>query len=180
MRGLALAAVGAFLLATVSPCGAQPSPDPPAEDLDWSVPVVHSLGLMTVMRTAEAVIWPKPFASMAPLDWAQGYGDALRLPPRLDASAPWFEWDGDDWTINVIGHGLFGSELYFRARACRCNPAEALLFASAATVTWEVVFEGNAVRPSALDLWTTPIAGIALGELRYLGWRAAGSLQNGP
>jgi hypothetical protein len=175
---LVLAAVASGLLASVSPCRAQPSPDPPAPEPNWDVPVVHSLGLMTAMRSAEAVIWPKSFASTDPLDWARGYGEAVGLPPRLDASASWFEWDGDDWTINGIGHGLFGSELYFRARACRCDPAEALLFASAATATWEFVFEGNAVRPSALDLWTTPIAGIALGELRYLGWRAAGGLHS--
>jgi hypothetical protein len=34
-------------------------------------------------------------------------------------------------------------------------------------------FEGNGVRPSALDLVFTPLGGMLLGEARYVGWNAA-------
>jgi hypothetical protein len=40
-----------------------------------------------------------------------------------------------------------------------------------ATVAWEYAFEGNGVRPSALDLVYTPVAGLLLGEGRYWGVR---------
>jgi hypothetical protein len=53
-------------------------------------------------------------------------------------------------------------------------PRGAFLFATAGTIAWEYAFEANAVRPSALDLAYTPIAGLVLGEARYLAWRAAG------
>ena len=36
--------------------------------------------------------------------------------------------------------------------------------------------EGNGVQPSGLDLWYTPLMGMALGELRFAAWRAAGEL----
>ena len=77
---------------------------------------------------------------------------------------------------NVIGHGLFGSELYLRARHCHLGVAGSLLFTSAASATWEYGFEANGVRPSGFDLWFTPLSGLVLGEGRYWAWRAAGSV----
>ena len=76
----------------------------------------------------------------------------------------------------MLGHGLFGSELYLRARTCHLPWYGALAFTAASSALWEYGFEGNGVRPSALDLVYTPLAGMALGEGRHVVWRAAGGL----
>lgn len=144
------------------------------------MPSLHALGLMSVMRGTEAVLWPVPFADTFPAHVATRYADAFTHPPRWDTSRDAFEWDGDRWYINVVGHGLFGSELYLRARVCRKPAWQALLFTTAASTLWEYGFEANGVRPSALDLGFTPLAGLVLGEARYLGWRAASALGSGP
>ncbi len=160
------------------PTGEVPSPDAPAPEARTDVALIHALAIMTMMRTTEAAIWPEPFAE-GPMFWASRYGEAIRNPPKWDGKADAFEWDGDPWTINVLGHGLFGSELYFRARACDHDAPAALLFATGTSAMWEYVFEGNGVQPSGLDLWFTPLAGLVLGELRHVGWRAAANIDNG-
>lgn len=131
------------------------------------------------MRASEAYLWPEPFAETKPLQLGLHYHAAFTQPPRWDSSQPLFEQDGDRWQINVIGHGLFGSELFLRARTCRKAPWQALLFTTLASGVWEYGFEANGVRPSALDLTFTPAAGLVLGELRYLGWSSARSLRPG-
>lgn len=147
---------------------------PPTEAL-WVPPIVHATGLFVVMRTTEAVLWPNPFAE-SPREWPRHWGEAFGKPPLFDTSRRAFEWDGDRWTINVLGHGLLGSELHLRARTCGASVVEALLFTTAASAAWEYVFEGNGVRPSALDLVYTPLAGLVLGEARFWAFRAvAGS-----
>jgi hypothetical protein len=144
----------------------------------WSVPVLHTTGLFVTMRTTEAVLWPEPFADTRPKFWLENYEQAFTRPPLFDGSEPAFEWDHDAWTINVVGHGLLGSELYFRPRRCGATALEALAFAASASAVWEYAFEANGVRPSALDLAFTPIAGLVLGEARYLGWSAAGAIRS--
>jgi hypothetical protein len=129
------------------------------------VPSLHALGLMTVMRGSEAYLWPEPFANTSRFGYH--YEQAYTRPPLWESSRPLFEKDGDRWQLNVIGHGLFGSELYLRARACRKPLWQALLFTSAASTAWEYGFEANGVRPSALDLVYTPAAGLILGEGRF-------------
>jgi hypothetical protein len=142
---------------------ASPAAREPAES--WLVPSLHALGLMTVMRSSEAYLWPEPFANVTRFGYH--YGQAFSRPPLWDGSRPLFEADGDRWQINVIGHGLFGSELYLRARACRKPLWQALLFTGAASTLWEYGFEANGVRPSGLDLVYTPAAGLLLGEGRF-------------
>jgi hypothetical protein len=144
----------------------------------WLVPSLHSLGLMVVMRGTETYLWPEPFAKVS---WfAYHYEQAFTRPPLYDGSRPLFEADGDRWTLNVVGHGLFGSELYLRARACRKPIWQALAFATASTTLWEYGFEANGVRPSALDLVYTPAAGLALGEARFQLLRWARGMKHGP
>ncbi len=142
---------------------AAPASSEPAES--WLVPSLHSLGLMTVMRGTEAYLWPDPFAKVSRFGYH--YREALTRPPLWDSSRPFFEADGDRWQLNVLGHGLFGSELYLRARACRKPVWQALLFTAGASALWEYGFEANGVRPSALDLVYTPAAGLLLGEGRF-------------
>lgn len=145
-----------------------------------SVPILHAAGLLTVMRASEAYLWPQPFAETDRFKIAIHYQEAFSRPPLWDGSRPLFEEDGDRWQINVLGHGLFGSELYLRARVCRLVPWQALLFTAGSSATWEYGFEASGVRPSALDLTFTPLAGLVLGEARFQTWRAVRKLGSGP
>jgi len=153
-----------------APAVAAPEPSP-----EFVVPLAHAVALMTVMRLGEAIIWPDPFARTQ--HFAAHYEEAFTKPPIFDSSKPAFEWDGDPWYVNTFGHGLFGSELYLRARMCHLHWYGALVFAAASSTAWEYAFEGNGVRPSALDLVWTPLAGGALGEGRYFAWQAASGIQ---
>lgn len=149
---------------------------PPDDDPSWSIPSLHALGLMTTMRLTEAVIWPEPFADTNLSRMGRSYEAAFTKPPKWDSSKPAFEWDGDPWWVNGVGHALFGSELYLRARTCKNAILPALAFTVIGSTVWEYGFEANGVRPSALDLWYTPAAGLVLGEARYLGWTLARSI----
>jgi hypothetical protein len=155
----------------------EPRPEPVAEERPMLVvPIVHSLALMSVMRVSESVLYPDPFSRTQ--YFGAHYEEAFTKPPLFDGSRRAFEWDGDPWTINVLGHGLFGSELYLRARTCHLPWYGALAFAAAASTLWEYGFEANGVRPSALDLVYTPLAGMALGEGRQVVWRAAAQVES--
>lgn len=139
---------------------------------------MHTTSLFVVMRTAEAALWPIPFADTRPSFWLENYKEAFTRPPVFDPSTRAFEWDHDHWTVNVLGHGLLGSELFYRPRRCGASRLEAFLFAASASAVWEYAFEANGVRPSALDLAYTPLAGLVLGEARYLGWSLAGDVRD--
>jgi hypothetical protein len=154
--------------------------NPPAElePASWVVPSLHALGLMTVMRSTEAYLWPEPFAETGLFQVGRRYYEAFSRAPVWHSSRPLFEEDGDHWQVNVIGHGLFGSELYLRARTCHEPAWQALLFTALASASWEYVFEASGTRPSALDLTFTPVAGLLLGEARFWGWSAAHRLRS--
>jgi hypothetical protein len=156
-----------------------PVSDDQAAQPSWLVPSVHALTLMTTMRVTEAYLWPEPFAETDRFTWGLHYHEAFSKPPRWDSSQPLFEADGDRWQINVIGHGLFGSELYLRARTCHRPPWQALLFTAVASTAWEYGFEANGVRPSGLDLLLTPASGLLLGEARYFVWSSAQGMRRG-
>lgn len=151
-------------------------PERPESDL-W-VPTLHAVSLMAVMRASETLIWPEPFADFRPRVVTRGYRTAFTRPPKWDESRSAFEWDGDNWYLNSVGHGLFGSELYLRARMCRLSPAFALLFTATASAVWEYGFEAAHVRPSALDLVYTPAAGIIFGEFRYQLWHMSRGIES--
>jgi hypothetical protein len=165
-----------------SPTGrdASATAETPPGRLNLEIPLAHTGALLFGMRATETALWPKPFAQITARSWWQHYRDAFTRPPLFDANARAFEWDHDRWTLNVFGHGLLGSELYFRPRRCGASPLGALAFAAGASVAWEYAFEGNGVRPSALDLVYTPLAGLVLGEGRYWGLRLARGIGNRP
>lgn len=142
------------------------------------IPSLHGALLMTGMRVSEALIWPEVFAETDTSVIAERYKDAFAKPPKWDSEQRAFEWDGDPWYINVVGHGLFGSELYLRARQCKLGVVGSLVFTTAASAVWEYGFEANGVRPSGLDVWYTPLSGLVLGELRYATWKAAAGIQS--
>lgn len=154
-----IAVLGALTLA-------EPEPEP-----RFVPPLVHAAALMTTMRTTEWFLWPHPFAETE--SFGAQYRDSFTHWPKFDPSRRAFEWDGDRWWINVVGHTLFGSELYLRARQCHFGLTGALAWTAGASALWEYAFEGNGVRPSALDLVWTPLAGLALGEARLALFRAA-------
>ncbi|WP_437678634.1 DUF3943 domain-containing protein [Sorangium sp. So ce131] len=156
-----------------APAARPPAAAPARLEPSWTPPIVHSLAVFTVTRSVEAVLWPEPFADLRLERWGHHYGEALTKPPLFDPAQPAFQWDHDPWPINVVGHGLLGSEIYLRARICRFSAPAALAFAIAGTHLWEYGYEANGVRPSALDLVYTPLAGALLGELRYATFRAA-------
>lgn len=174
MTGRALA-LGLGLLLCHSTAFAE---EEPRDEPSFTVPTLHALGLMSAMRAGEAVLWPEPFAFTQIDRWDERYERAFTEPPRWDSSKPAFEWDGDAWYINGVGHALFGSELHLRARTCHNAVVPALLFTAAGSVVWEYGFEANGVRPSGLDLWYTPAAGLVLGEARFWAWRAARRLDH--
>lgn len=144
----------------------------------WTIPVAHSLGVMTALRVSEAILYPDPFAATDPNVWAMHYEEAFTMPPVFDTTQEPFEWDGDPWPINVVGHALLGSEMYTRMRICRHGPLVSIAFTAAGAVVWDYVFEANGVRPSGLDLVYTPLAGALLGEGRYWMWRGAATLSS--
>ena len=160
----------------VEPIG--PPALPPAEEPkpELVVPIVHALALETAMRIGESVLYPDPFSRTQ--YFGAHYEEAFTKPPIFDPHRPAFEWDGDPWTINLIGHGLFGSELYLKARMCHLRWYGALAFAAAGSTLWEYAFEGNGVRPSVQDLVYTPLMGFALGEGRYAVWKLAAGIQS--
>lgn len=162
-------------LAPVAPVVASPRADAVPRATLWP-PIVHALGLFTIQRATEAYLYPEPFARTAPSFWGARYKDAFTKPPLFDRSQPAFRWDYDPLHINLLGHGLMGSELFLRARTCRFSVLGALAFTAGASAVWEYAFEGNGVRPSAQDLVYTPVAGLALGEARFQLFRAAGGL----
>jgi hypothetical protein len=152
-------------------------PDPLASPHPrWSEPVVHTLALLTVMRATEAYLWPDPFASTSLSTVGAHYREAYTKPPLFDPSERPFQWDHDRWTINVFGHALFGSEVHVRARQCDFGLLGALAFTTVTTITWEYGVEASGVRPSALDLVYTPLAGLVLGEARYWIFRQTSSI----
>jgi len=178
---LAVLAFSASILAEQPRTSTQPtvvSPQPEAEPV-LHPPVLHALGLMSAMRLTEAYLRPEPFAVANRQRIGLHYREAYSRPPMWDSHRPLFQADGDRWQINVLGHGLFGSELYLRARTCHLVPWQSLLFTGLASATWEYGFEANGVRPSALDLTYTPLAGLVLGEARFQAWRAARRLGHG-
>lgn len=168
--------VGPRELAPISDDGPSQVDTHPRES--WAVPVVHGLGVMVGMRIGAALIWPDPFADTDGAQIRRSYHDAWTKAPVWDSSRDAFEWDGDAWHINVLGHAAFGSELYLRARTCKKNVLEALVLTAAGSTLWEYGFEANAVRPSGLDLWYTPLSGLVLGEARFWGWSAADRIRS--
>ncbi|HWE24342.1 MAG TPA: DUF3943 domain-containing protein [Myxococcales bacterium] len=134
---------------------------------------LHTAGVLLGMRVGAALLWPRDYGIAALRDAPSHLGDAFSHPPVFLPNRPLLESDGDPWTINVFGHGLFGSEIYLRSRQCGGGPLEAFAWTAGATVAWEYALEGTVKRPSAIDLAWTPIAGgLVLGELRFLTYRA--------
>lgn len=145
----------------------------------WLVPALHGVGLLATQRVGAMLLWPHAFS----LEDGDRNLRFLRMaytePPKFDASRRLFEWDGDRWQINFVGHGLMGSELYLRARQCGHGALPSIAFTAAASAVWEYGVEVYNARPSANDLVWTPLGGALIGELRFVTWELAGALPRG-
>ena len=80
----------------------------------WLVPTLHSAGLVFTMRYVCSLRWPETYnIRRVNRNWST-FGETWSEAPTFDAGERFFEWDHDPWTINLVGHGLMGSELYLR------------------------------------------------------------------
>jgi Domain of unknown function (DUF3943) len=143
------------------------SPVPEPQETIWTVPIVHSLGLLAGMRLSLSILWPEPYNPLPFSRSTRQFGAAYDSPPELRNNRWLLESDGDPWVINVVGHGLFGAEVYGRVRQCGGGVWQALAFTAGTSVVWEYGVESFNKRPSAIDLVATPLIGAALGEARY-------------
>lgn len=163
------------------PTSALPASTPPAvarrQPPDWLLPTLHSAGFATAMYFSSVAIWPRSFAVAESGDNWRRFRHAFSAAPEWRRHAGPFEWDGDSWTINVIGHGLFGSEFYLRHRQCRHAPWVATAMTVAWSVAWEFVIESWHRQPSGIDLLWTPTAGTLLGEGRFQLYRRARAMR---
>ena len=76
-------------------------------------------------------------------------------------------WDKDPVVFNYVLHPLMGMYTYQMERSQGAGQWRSFLFATAASVAWEYVFEAPVERPSATDLLTTSPPGWVLGELGH-------------
>ena len=161
MRASITRGFSAVLLALVTNQGATRQRD----SAGWMVPQLHSAGVLLGTRIGASIIWPDAFDPRRVERNGGQFADSWRLPPQWRDG--FFESDQDPWTINVIGHGLLGSEFYLRHRQAWHSPWVALAMTAAWTLTWEYLVEAWHKRPSGIDLIWTPLGGGLLGEGRY-------------
>ena len=76
-------------------------------------------------------------------------------------------WDDDTWYYNYAYHPIVGSEYYLAARNRGWSWCGSLSYSAAMSAFYEYVPESIIQQPSIQDLFVTPLAGAALGELRY-------------
>ena len=143
------------------------TPVVPAEETSWTVPILHTVGVLAGMRLSLSILWPEPYDPLPLRRSTHQFGQAYSRPPEFRNDRWLMESDGDPWAINVVGHGLFGAEIYGRVRQCGGGPLQALAFTAGTSVVWEYGIESFHKRPSAIDLVATPVIGAALGEARY-------------
>jgi hypothetical protein len=162
--------VAAFVIAAVAvAANAPPAAEPPgaqAWNAERRAVALHTAGVLLGMRVGAAVLWPGDYGLRSLSDAPSHLREAISRPPVFRTDRSLLESDGDPWTINVFGHGVFGSEIYLRSRQCGGGPLEAFAWTAGAAIA-------TSKRPSAIDLaWTPIVGGLVLGELRFLTFRA--------
>src|SRR5204863_208147 len=122
--------------------------------------------LLAGMPLGLSIAWPEAYDPLPLTRSGHQFAQAYNRGPEFRSDRWLLESDGDPWAINVIGHGLFGAEVYGRVRQCGGGPWQALAFTAGTSVVWEYGIESFNKRPSAIDLVATPVIGAALGEAR--------------
>jgi hypothetical protein len=131
------------------------------------VPVVHTAGVIVGMRLSLSVIWSEAYDPFPLERSGRQFRRAYTALPEWRSDRALLESDGDPWVINVLGHGLFGSEVHGRVRQCGGGLWQAFAFAATSSIVWEYAIESFTKRPSAIDLVLTPALGGLLGEARF-------------
>ena len=114
---------------------------------------------MEAFTSTIMIILPKDITHWQEKYWlyfGQNFKHAYASPPV---------WDKDPWVVNYIGHPLQGAVFFNSLRSQNCSFLASAGFNIFHTFLWEYVTEAIMEHPSAQDLITTPITGIALGEL---------------
>ena len=120
------------------------------------------IGGIEVIGMTVLILLPKEVTKWSD-NWAQ---DALRNLKRSFSTLP--VWDKDDWALNYIGHPIAGSYYYNALRSQNASRFHSFLFSTAQSFIWEYFIEGMAERPSAQDLFVTPVVGSLLGESTHM------------
>lgn len=76
-----------------------------------------------------------------------------------------FEWDGDNFPINHLGHAYQGAHYHMGARAAGFGFWGSLPFVFLGSLQWELFMENT--RPAYNDMIVTVLAGAAVGEVFY-------------
>ena len=76
-----------------------------------------------------------------------------------------WEWDGDRFGVNFIGHPYSGTLSYNAGRSNGYNYWQSFGFAFGGSLMWE--YFGENTRPSYNDIINTPVNGAFLGEVLY-------------
>jgi len=161
VRGSRWLALVAAVLVHPRPAAAEPG-----ELQRWLVPTLHSGTLVLVMRLGSSARWPETYNIRRHERNADTFRRSWSAAPTFDVGERFFEWDHDPWTINLVGHGLMGSELHLRHRQARHPWWLALTMTVAWTVVWEYMVEGWHKHPSGIDLIWSPTGGLLIGEGR--------------
>ena len=119
------------------------------------------IGGIEVIGMAVLILLPQEVTKWSD-NWAQ---DAWRNLKRSFSTTP--VWDKDDWALNYIGHPIAGSYYYNALRSQNASRFHSFLFSTAQSFIWEYIIEGVAERPSAQDLFITPVVGSLLGETTH-------------
>lgn len=142
------------------------------------IPFVRIAALESIMVVASAALWPESYSPLKTgKNWKQ-FKESWTNPPNYVYDTNILGSDGDWWYFNLLAHGILGSELYLAARDWGYRPVTAGLFAIYTSFVWEYMVEGWFRLPSTVDLFWTPLAGILIGELRFLGVKAAYKIKN--
>jgi hypothetical protein len=164
-----IAALALWLAATdpALPPSSVVTPVPTIPETTWAVPVGHAVGLLAGMRLTLSLAWPEAYDPFPLSRSGHQFAQAYNQGPEFHGDRALLESDGDPWAINVIGHGLFGAEIYGRVRQCGGGVLSSLAFTAGTSAVWEYGIESWSKRPSGIDLVATPVIGAVLGEARY-------------
>ena len=131
----------------------------------WIVPITRVVALDAVKYGGLVVIWPDSFkpSTASQRLFVDNWSDGPEY--RLDRGL--FGSDGAPAYFNAVFHGLAGSETYLAARVWGHGVAASFFFSVITSFTWEYLVEGWFQRPSLIDLFWTPVAGVVIGEFRH-------------
>lgn len=105
---------------------------------------------------------PREFSNWEEKYWLH-WGSNLR---RAYTSPP--VWDKDGWGVNYVGHPIQGTWYFNSLRSQNAGFWASSAFTVFHCLFWEYFLEAINEQPSINDMITTPIGGIALGELAHL------------